>query len=218
MMKVFYSKNLPDNHFFFNQETEIEWVCESLIEIHPLDFPLPKQTHKWIFFSSANGVKVFMAKKGADLSKYQVGCLGNATADALPSSVQADFIGSGSTEEIAEEFKSKVGSDSCLFIESQQGINKVQNKFDSSRIQSITAYQTIGKAVKVPTCDCYFFTSPSNVKSYLEINSIDDLKNVIALGKTTQQALSDLGIPSCIPNSYQHSDQFKAIIVQTLSL
>ena len=217
-MKVFYSKNLPDNHFFFNQETQIEWVCQSLIEIHPLEFKFPQQTHKWIFFSSANGVKIFMTKEGADLSKYQIGCLGSATAEALPSSIHANFIGTGSTEEIAEEFKFKVGLDTCLFIESQQGINNIQTKFDPSQIQSIIAYQTIGKAITVPTCDCYFFTSPSNVKSYLKSNSIEDLKNVIALGKTTQQVLSDLRIPSCIPNSYQHSDQFKAIIAQTHSL
>ncbi|MGB0425051.1 MAG: uroporphyrinogen-III synthase, partial [Flavobacteriales bacterium] len=181
-------------------------------------FRFPDEKHDWIFFSSANGVKAIIAKGETVLSEYKIGCIGQATADALPKNFKAHFIGEGSTAKVSRDFRKTLSTATCIFIEGKQSLNTVQKEIRQQQYSSVVVYKTRSNHVQVPEVDCYFFTSPSNVKSFAESNSLDQLKNVIAMGTSTQAALLDLGIPSSVPKSFQHSDQFQTIIAQTLSL
>lgn len=218
-IRVFYSKDLPENHFFFSQESNIDWLCQSLIEIEHIDFELDNTDNKqWLFFSSANGVKSFIAQANKDLENYRIACVGKSTAHALPKNIRAEFIGEGNIEEVGNTFQTVLASDHCIFVASKEGMNNIQKRLPSGQVSSVVAYQTLLKPTPIPPMDCYFFTSPSNVRAFAKSNSLNHLNKVIAMGRSTQNELSDLGIPSTLSQSFEHSDQFQTILAQTHSL
>jgi uroporphyrinogen-III synthase len=64
-----------------------------------------------------------------------------------------------------------------------------------NQIVLVEVYKTSLNRTKIWICDCYVFTSPTNVRAFLLANDRSSLKNVIAWGKSTENELVKNKIP-----------------------
>ncbi|MEO0404840.1 MAG: uroporphyrinogen-III synthase [Bacteroidota bacterium] len=203
--KVFYSKEVHENHPLFQQD----WDCvtASLIHCTPLTFTPPKDPYDWIFFSSANGYRF-----GKSLIKptSKIAAVGVQTAKSMELD-NINFIGSGDIDQVSEEFNALTKGQKVLFVHGNHSIKSVFRNHESSSKNEVEVYSTSLLPKEIPLCDLYFFTSPSNVRSFMEANELPNDAKVIAMGKTTQAFLLTQGITASIPSSFQITHQIEAI-------
>ncbi len=165
----------------------------SMIGVQPISFsPIIPHTD-WIFFSSKNAVQFFFSQH-PQLKNQKFAAIGNGTAAELPASYVATWVGAtNDIEHVAQEFAQFIHGQSVLFPQSEVSLQTVQKALDAEQIVNLTCYKTIANPIKVNLAKVLVFTSPSNVKSYLELNSILPHQQVIAYGKSTAKCLADLG-------------------------
>lgn len=208
--KVFISRAASDAQLFSKtlQAYGCEVIAESLIEIKPLEKnPISIQAD-WIFFSSAHGVEHGLHLLH-QLPNAKVGAVGSATAQhIIKAGFSCAFVGKDSktSSEIGHDF-SLIAEGMVVFPESLNG-NKTIQKNNHNRYEAISVpvYETIEKQLgKKPEADVYAFTSPSNVKSF--VNQFGKpTGDVFAIGDKTAEALIEYGITK-VKIAQQHSMQ-----------
>ena len=127
--------------------------------------------------------------------------LSEATAESLITlGYTPDFIGKGNLNDIASQFKRVLGKAVVFFPLSSQSVQSIVQQIPSSQCVSGKVYETICLYPKLTPFHAVFFTSPSNVKSYIKHNQLPD--TVFAIGETTASFLNELGVKAILPKSY----------------
>ena len=172
----------------------VKLCAQSLIAFEPIPFNL-NQDYDWVFFGSRNGVKYFLSQSDIKVDA-KVACVGQKTADYLLENhqIKSHFIGEGTdTTTIGESFR-KVSNGKILFPQSNISLQSIQKKLEDSEIVDLLCYKTRFTSNKIDKQDIYFFTSPSNIDSYLEQNQIDPNAKYFCLGSSTEQKLTFLNV------------------------
>lgn len=203
MPSVFITRELNKNSIFKKELTKVgfELISQSLVTFSPtLFYSIPPTD--WIFFYSKNGVKFFFENAPISLSKnIKWAVMGKGTATALlQQNIQADFIGNGQPKATAEAFLKIAKNQQVLFPRAKNSKKSVQNLLESQLIvHDLVVYENaIKRNFSIPNCDYLVFTSPLNATAYFQKYSWQSTQKIIAIGKTTANALKALGIHQLI--------------------
>lgn len=199
-MKIFISRNLGDVSVFsdlLSQYAEI--VDRSLIrfEAIPLSDPLKQQI---LFFYSKNSIDFYFNQYSAKKDQlYAV--MGTASAKHLFYKIQrrADFIGVQDLSATAAAFNTYAQGRKVCFVganHSNDSIRKLIGNTENFDFAAVYNNEPI-KNIEIESCDIYVFTSPLNVHTFFDNNSIMD-QMVISIGPSTAQALNEYGLKNII--------------------
>jgi hydroxymethylbilane synthase len=166
------------------------------VEIEAIDFTFDI-TCDWLFFTSKNGVAHFFNKYPVIADTIRFACIGEATAAQLNAfGKNADFIGEGNTQNIANQFQQFANGCSVVFAAAQNRQTPLQEMIAAyANVHHIAVYANQPKAIGTVSADVLVFTSPLNVDGFLLSNEITSTQKIIAIGATTQQYLLDKGYP-----------------------
>ncbi len=191
---IFISKNKqeiePFQDIFDHLNTTV--IAHSFLQFEPIPFQL-KDSYEALFFGSPRAVDFFLSQETIPEVTI-IGCIGEITAEVLHKhNLEADFIGKTSSNAslIAEEFKNFIGNKKILFPQSSISNRSISSVFKASQIAEVSVYKTVIHSMKIPACDVYVFTSPSNVDGFLAENKISVNGKIIAWGKTTEKHLTE---------------------------
>ena len=207
---VFITKNLKEEDYFSRVLKAKGFPVQgrSLIEMLPVPLKYFPET-EWIFFSSKHAVKFFFSQKPV-LNLQKFGCIGKPTAEAIRKfGKRADFIGySTDTKLTGKQFASRVGKGTVLFPQAKGSLRSVQNGFvKSEQVIDLVVYETIKRnsdfGFSISDFEIIVFTSPSNVESFFEKNSLNKAQKIIAMGDATGTTLQKHGIINySMPDAY----------------
>ncbi|MEM7161914.1 MAG: uroporphyrinogen-III synthase [Bacteroidota bacterium] len=154
---------------------------------------------EWIFFSNRRAVQFFF-RQSPDIGKRKIGCISKQVADELrKSGYRADFIGGSDSRMVGKQFNNMTGRAKVLFPKGKQDMRSVQHTNKRENTIDLIVYETVKHAdFKIPQSDILVFTSPANVMTFLERNSIGQEK-VIAYGDATMKTLKTKGITGIYP-------------------
>jgi uroporphyrinogen-III synthase len=189
-------KNNCESLVEFCKDQNLNLTAQSLIYFEPTDFELAG-SYNVIFFSSIRSADFFLQKHQIADTK-QIACIGQETANKLNNlGINVDFIGSNPSNpsEVAVEFKKWLGTRNVLIPHSSVSLLSITENLNFDQIKLVEVYKTRLKPLEIEPCDCYIFTSPSNVRSFQMANDLSNLKNVIAWGASTEKALASKKIP-----------------------
>ncbi len=191
MKKLFISKYREELGLLpsFCNENHIELVATPFIRFEPVTFSVDSD-FEVVFFGSIRAASFFLLNQ--DIPKHvHLACVGETTAKKLrDKGYNVSFTGlkSGQPELVANEFLKWLGSRRVLIPCSQQSKRTISKGIPSNQKEEKVVYQTLTDCRPLDDCDCYIFTSPSNVESFLSCNSKPEGK-IIAWGTTTQKAM-----------------------------
>lgn len=151
-----------------------------------------------IFFSSPRSVIFFFAQHPL-FKDVKIACTGKATAAILNDmGHEVAFMGekSGDMAAVAQEFKVWCGDRKVLFPLSDRSLRTVSKLFPEDQKVEIIVYKTIIVSEKIPICDIYVFTSPSNVEGFFLENKISEGAYVISWGRSTSKRLNEYNVNS----------------------
>ena len=133
----------------------------------------------------------------------KIAAFGDATARYLKAqNLKVSFIGTGSPNNVAKDFKSTIDRDDVVFFPSSNiSIGTVQKLILEKNKTVKKSYETKLLKKIIEHHDYFIFTSPSNVEAYVKTNSLKGVK-AISIGPTTTQILKDNGAT----NIYQASE------------
>jgi hydroxymethylbilane synthase len=216
---VFISRNIDRNGYLGNKifKNAINLLDYPLITIVAIDSDrkiiLPQA--EWVYFSSANAVKYFFELCLIE-TKFQYGCIGEATAAALfKYNIEPNYIGeNGNLESSAKQFANLVLNKKVIFPQSDISLQTVQNYLQEGAAINLVLYKTIFlENVESINTDVLVFTSPSNVNSYFIKNGIFEKQQFVAIGKSTANALQKLGQKCSITENTSEESIWKAILL-----
>lgn len=151
----------------------------------------------WIFFSSKHAVRYFF-KLGYSVAGKKLACVGKGTAGELYQFVNhINFIGNAvDIQEVGKNFAEVAQLETVLFPISNISKRSVQQQLkNSSKGADVVVYHTVQETnFPKPEASILIFTSPSNVRAYLGLHSIDFNQTVIAIGPSTGKQLKKLGV------------------------
>jgi uroporphyrinogen-III synthase len=193
-MKIYISKTTEDSTWLaeFCKERKWDLVAESMIAFSEMKFEVPEKTDI-IFFSSKNGVRYYFNQNELP-NGVQTACVGKETARVLRKhNNEPAFIGenSGDPVSVGKEFLKFIGEKHVFFPTSNASLHTIANLIPEAQKSTASIYETKTTPKKVDDCDIYVFSSPSNVKGFLEKNTVDENAKVIAWGLVTETALMD---------------------------
>lgn len=196
-MKVFISKSAEDASWLADFCTEQTWELqtESMISFAPMEFEIPSDA-AIIFFSSKNGVRYFLEQNTIP-ENMEVACIGRETARVLRKhNIEPNYIGdrSGDPKQVGEDFQNFTAGRKIFFPTSNASLHTVANLFPEDQKTIASIYETTITSKKIDESDVYIFSSPSNVRGFLESNKISKGKTVVAWGTITDQTLEKEGI------------------------
>lgn len=169
----------------------------------------------WIFFSSKNGVKHFLAQTTI-APGTKLAAVGKGTSDELRKhNLRADFIGgTADTRIIAKQFGALCGRATVLFPQAKGSMKTVQQQLPTAKVIDLIVYETLSRpANDIPACDVMVFTSPSNVEAFFQSNKISKTQRVVAMGHATGSALKEKGIVSFVtPGSFDDAGLVRAVM------
>ncbi|MFK7979374.1 MAG: uroporphyrinogen-III synthase [Saprospiraceae bacterium] len=211
IVKIFISRNLPPTSSFKKElaGTAMEIIGQSLIQFSPTPFATIPVVD-WIFFYSKNGVKFFLETFRATMSLQTLAAenrpikwavMGKGTAEALIAhQIQPDFIGNGQPKATAQAFGKIAKGQKVLFPRAKNSKKSVQKLLDSQlEVNDLIVYKNEVKAnFAIPYCGILVFTSPLNATTYFQKYPINPKQKTIAIGKTTEKTLQELGIKNSI--------------------
>jgi len=189
------------------------------IETKEKFFKLAPQRPDWILFTSKNGVKYFLeGAKEFDWEGVRIAAVGSGTANALLDwGLEAKLVPNYSdTDRFLEEFKALLEpAETVWYPSAVQTIGKVEKALkDSCKLHPFAVYQTMDKPkLLLEEFDLYFFTSPSNVRSFFKLNTIHTHAQVLAIGSSTLRELAKHGVQANIASGYTAQDILKDIKV-----
>lgn len=164
-----------------------------MISITPKNIKID-QLYEWVFFSSSNAVKTFFISNKVN-SKIKYAAIGKATASELENHIKPSFIGKGSTEDVAEQFKMELlDGEKVLFPISNLSKQTVQKHLNEKQVFNQVFYETNKTLKHINECDIYVFTSPSNADAFFNSNKTPSSSKVIAIGKATKEELIKHGV------------------------
>lgn len=173
------------------QENKITLTCQSFIHTTPI-IGLTIPDSDWIFFSSPKGARIYLEKYPVKANKVAV--LGKGTLKALePFKINADFIGDSklSPEEVGKAFRTTIdNNETVLFPISDRSKRNICKALpEENKIELITYHTVYTPITSVLEHGLILFTSPSNFESYLSRNTMSETLEIVAIGKTTAQAI-----------------------------
>lgn len=183
------------------QSHPVKLIAESMLQIQPIEIPsLPDAD--WFFFYSKNGVEIFaqqwMEKWQSTTNHHiQWGAMGQGTATVMNGwGITPDFIGQGTTEEIAEQFLTHCKpTDRVLFFRAYHSRDRLHEIIAREReATSIPIYDNQMLRKTFPRVDIGVFTSSRNAIAFLEHNE-EPTKACIAIGEPTAATLRSFRIP-----------------------
>lgn len=205
---LFISRSLKNNSPFTKalKGSRLTIIDESLVEFQSIPFSHIPSTD-WLFFYSRNGVKFFfdgLQKHGINtqnLKEIKWATIGKGTATALKKYVPTiDFIGTSHPKSTAQEFLNLAAKQKVLFVRAKQSKMSVQKLLQGQlEMDDLVVYDnTIKKDFNLPNCQYLVFTSPLNATAYFQKYPLKKEQKVIAIGKTTEKALTNFGIPNIV--------------------
>ena len=174
----------------FCYQHQLDLVAQSLISFEPSHFVV-LDSYDVIFFSSIRSAEYFLRKEKIDDSK-KIACIGQETALKLKNlGIHVDFVGenSGNPSDVSREFKNWLGNRKVLIPHSSESLLSITEYLNPNQIVLVEVYKTSLNPTKIPVCDSYVFTSPTNVRAFLLSNDRSSFKNVIAWGRSTEKEL-----------------------------
>jgi hydroxymethylbilane synthase len=220
-VSVYISRDVRESDFFFQvlKANGCEVHGRALIDTARIIAPKIPKTD-WIFFSSKNGVKHFLAQTKIEAGT-KLAAVGKGTSDELRKhNLRADFIGgTADTRIIAKQFGAVAGRSSVLFPQAKGSLRTVQEQLPTVKVINLTVYETLSRPVSdLPACDVMVFTSPSNVEAFFTGNKISKTQRVVAMGHATGSALKDKGVVSFVtPGSFDDAGLVRAVMGVSLA-
>jgi hydroxymethylbilane synthase len=178
---TFFQKSLIDNGFTVH--------AESLIEVSAVAFTNFPKTD-WIFFNSKNAARFFFASQPS-IGDTKIAAVGIATATYIRSlGYEVSFVGEEhSTKITAKSFAKKIQKETVLFPQSKQSLQTIAANIPQEQRFVIDVYETVEKSDELNLdAEIVVFTSPSNVRAFLNKNSLKE-KKVVSIGSATAFAL-----------------------------
>ena len=172
-------------------------ISHSFLHFEPTDFEVT-QDFDILFFSSPRSV-VFYKFKYDIPENCILACVGRKTAELLEQmgfNVAFAGVRSGNINEVAKSFKAWAGTKRVLFPSSDISLKTVSSLFNDQQKIEVAVYKTTIVSKLIDDCATYVFTSPSNAKGFLELNTIPTGATIIAWGQSTQNYLLEKGITS----------------------
>lgn len=175
----------------------------SLIDFIPKEYNLPKD-FDYLFFSSKRGVRFFFEQLNSSDKRsllfqkgLKIGAIGPVTASAVKAMGYAcDFVGhSKDLNKTIAEFSSLAKGKKIVFPQAMYSQRSVQIGLDASvEIYDLVVYKNKPKIhFLIPEVDILVFTSPLNVKTYLNAKTIDPTQKIVVIGPTTAKAVKEAG-------------------------
>lgn len=150
----------------------------------------------WYFFYSRNGV-YFGLRQLTDrtlLDNIKIATMGKGTALQYEQmqGAKPQFIGSGDADNVSSAFIKVAQGKKVVFIRAVNSIKSIQEnlKYDLDTHELITYNNFINPRADIPETDIAIFTSPMNVDAYFKLKKVEAAKTLIALGKSTRNAIS----------------------------
>lgn len=143
-----------------------------------------------VFFASPRAAHFFL--KHIDCSQKLIATAGESTkrfVEQLGLNVHFSPKNSGEVENASVEFARWANGKNVLFPASDISQKSYTKHLQDNQFQVVRVYKTQISTKKTGSYDVYVFTSPSNVKGFLESNTISPAAQVIAWGETTRSAL-----------------------------
>lgn len=197
---LFISKKVSNKDFLdFCKNKGYQLIDQSMIRFTDLNFITPDpESYSVIFFSSKRAVDFFLAKVTPE-PHHIIACIGSSTAEALEKwGIKADFIPkkSGQPETVSKQFELFVGDRTVLFPQSNISHQSMQRRLTDDKIINLVVYETYLSPRKLSvTPSIVVFTSPSNVRAYLQMNTINQtFQKIVAWGSTTSSYLKQSNI------------------------
>ena len=138
---------------------------------------------------------LFQKVKPQQIAGKKIATFGSSTAKALEEhKLKADFHGKGDSSAVAKEFLQVAKGQTIAFPRAKSSLKSVQKKIaDKAKVVDLPVYKNIAKKeVPASNADYLVFTSPLNAKTYFKQHQIQKNQQVIAIGKTTGEALVSL--------------------------
>lgn len=199
MKKVFISRYLSEDSIFCKMlaASEFEVHGETLLTFSMVPVEMLPQA-AWLFFYSKNGVRFFFQQIPLNrIDSVKLAAIGPGTAAFLESVARPpDFTGDGEPGSTAAAFLKLAVNQRVLFPqakESRQSIQKLLSPYLTPL--DLVVYENLPRQdVQLPVCDVLVFTSPLNARAFFAEQRWNKNQKVVAIGKTTEKALQELGI------------------------
>jgi hydroxymethylbilane synthase len=216
--KIFISKTFKEDDYFPTALGKLGFDVQgtSLIEFKQIAIRFLPRT-EWIFFSSKHAVRFFFNQKPELWPGVKFGCVGSSTSAELRSfGHRADFIGqSTDIKLVGKQFSSKVGNARVLFPIARGSMQSIQwQMVKRENVVNLEVYATLNISQEISTeNEVLIFTSPSNVESYFEKNTIHPHQKIIAMGEATGKALEKLKFKKfTLPRSFDDLGLLQAVL------
>ena len=190
MPRIFISKDPQDlNEGLLALQQNGVLEAQTLIDFNALPFDCPP-AHDILFIASIRAADYFFAKCQ---TSAQIACAGLETAKKVAERYQKEvhFIAQQSDQPIieAQKFNAWRNGRSVCFPSSQLSIGTYAAHIPNREKTILTVYQTCFKELQIKEKDIYIFSSPSNVRAFLQHNTIAANAKVVAWGASTAQEL-----------------------------
>jgi uroporphyrinogen-III synthase len=190
MSRIFISKDPEDLSIELKalvQTSQLE--AQTLIEFSAIPFECPP-AHDILFIASIRAADFYFANCQTNA---QIACAGLETAKKVAQRYQKEvhFIAQQSDQPVREAQKFNVwrNNRSVCFPSSQLSVGTYAALIPESEKIILPVYNTHFKNVHIKEKDIYVFSSPSNVRAFLERNTISAQAQVVAWGSSTAQEL-----------------------------
>lgn len=182
----------------FCRENDLLLVRKSFISFRKIPFEIPGG---WdvVFFSSPRSFDFFVSEEFKPEAAQQLACIGLETKKHIEDSgYEVSFFGenAGNPNEVAGEFKAWLGDRTAVFPQSTKSNKTIESKLPATQKIPLLVYDTIPDPVPfINAFSVYIFTSPSNYKSFVSLNTIPEDAKVIAWGRSTAEIMMDDDAP-----------------------
>ncbi|MFT5336475.1 MAG: uroporphyrinogen-III synthase [Sphingobacteriales bacterium] len=189
------------------------------IETKSRFFKSPAVNPSWVLFTSKNGVKSFFDNGGGENLpegvKWAVSASGTGKTLELYG-ISPDFCPNYSdTDQMLEEWLSLIQPQEVVWYPcASKTIGKVEHQLKKKvRLFTFPVYTTTAKPKLISgDMDLLIFTSPSNVKSYLQLNEVPPQSALLAMGKSTSVELKRQGLNHNLASGYSSQDLLNDIL------
>ncbi|HZH87298.1 MAG TPA: uroporphyrinogen-III synthase [Brumimicrobium sp.] len=213
---LFISKTVSDEAFLaFVKKKKINLIDQPMISFVAEDFNCPKEDFEVVFFTSPRSAGFYLEQCKIK-ETVSIATIGKVTSEFVESKgYKVDFTGinSGNPEKVSKEFEAFVAGRKVLFPQSNYSHQSMQKRLYKGQITDLIVYNTELTPVKLEIKPAVLvFTSPSNVKSFLQLNKVDGDQKIIAWGKTTAAFLNKNNLNADFTLEYSSFDELHEIL------
>lgn len=193
MRSLFISKNFNDLStalIDFHTKHQLKINAHSFLSFESIPFEIPE--FDIVFFTSPRSVEF---AHNCIEEKRQIACVGTKTAETLKQKgFSADYIVSQTADlnEASQKFASWTNGRKVFFPCSDISKMSFSKYLSENQFTSKVVYKTIVNSQKIEQSDILVFSSPSNVRGFLQENIFSD-ETIIAWGESTSNELKKNG-------------------------